>query len=123
MTTNNVNAIVAIAQELQVRREEWKAKLEQLPMPGVKVKFPYGSMEAAIADKFALLANGEEADPMAIAFAILVKGYKTVAWRKAADKNRETRDDIADGNVPVVKAKRVRKPKAVAEQAATEAAS
>jgi hypothetical protein len=92
-------------------------------MPGVKVKFPYGSMEAAIADKFALLANGEEADPMAIAFAILVKGYKTVAWRKAADKNRETRDDIADGNVPVVKAKRVRKPKAVAEQAATEAAS
>ena len=29
----------------------------------------------------------------------------------------------ADGNVPVVKAKRVRKPKAVAEQAATEAAS
>jgi hypothetical protein len=123
MTTNNANAIVAIAQELQVRREEWKAKLEQLPMPGVKVKFPYGSMEAAIADKFALLANGEEADPMAIAFAILVKGYKTVAWRKAADKNRETRDDIADGNVPVVKAKRVRKPKAVAEQAATEAAS
>jgi len=123
MTTNNANAIVAIAQELQVRREEWKAELEQLPMPGVKVKFPYGSMEAAIADKFALLANGEEADPMAIAFAILVKGYKTVAWRKAADKNRETRDDIADGNVPVVKAKRVRKPKAVAEQAATEAAS
>lgn len=109
MTTANQNALVAIAQELQVKREDWKAKLEELPMPGVKVKFPYGSMEAAIADGFAQLANGEESDPMAIAFSILVKGFKTIAWRKAADKNREIRDDIAEGNLPVSAKKRVRK--------------
>jgi hypothetical protein len=117
MTQNNIDQLVAVAQELQTKREEHTEKLAQLPMPKAKVrKFPYSSMEEAIADKFALLdsASTEESDGMANAFRFLVKGYKTIAWRKAAEKNRETRDDIAEGNVPEVKKPRVRKPKAEA---------
>jgi hypothetical protein len=115
MTTN----IVKIAQDLQVKREDWKAKLEELPMPKAgDVKFPYGSLEAAIADNFSLLANGEKIDGAERAFRLLVKGYKTEQWRKLADTNREVRDEIADGEIPEsIKPKRVRKKKAEAIEA------
>jgi hypothetical protein len=112
--TTNVQQLIEVAQQLQTAREEWKERLEALPMPKAKVrKFPYESLAAAIKDGFKLLDNdnrtGEDE-----AFRILVKGWKTIEWRKAAEKNRETRDDVAEGNVPVEKPKRVRKPKAEA---------
>lgn len=114
--------VVVLAQELQVRREEWKAKLEELPMPKAgNVKFPYGSLEAAIADNFALLANGEKLDGAERAFRLLVKGYKTEQWRKLADVNREVRDEIAEGDVPTPRKVRTRKVKALETPAAEEA--
>jgi hypothetical protein len=111
MTPDNANALIELAQDLQLKREDWKVRLDALPMPKAKVrKFPYESLDAAIKDNFALFDGGRED-----AFRILVKGWKTIEWRKAAEKNRETRDDIAEGNVPVAKPKRVRKPKATSE--------
>src|SRR5262245_52528810 len=108
-------ALIALAQDLQVKRENHMVVLEQLPMPKAKVrKFPYASMEAAIKDEFKLLDPTDGADTLQTAFRVMVKGWNTIQWRKAAEKNRETRDDIADGEVPVAKPKRVRKPKAVA---------
>ena len=108
--------MIQIAQDLQIKREDWKAKLEELPMPKAgDVKFPYGSLEAAIADKFSLLANGEKIDGMERAFRLLVKGYKTEQWRKLADMNRETRDEIAEGTLPEPPKKRTRKAKVVQE--------
>jgi hypothetical protein len=126
MAKSQVNQVVAIAQELQVRRETYRETLESLPVPqGPKVDFPYASMEAAIDDDFALIGKGGAEE----AFKFLVKGYKTAMWRKAAEHNRVTRDEAADGEVPeVVKPepkKRARKTaaekdelKAVVEQAA-----
>jgi len=96
--TNNTSA-TAIAQTLQTRREEWKATLDSLPMPkGGSVKMPYESLQAAIADGFKLFTHGKLEGPDA-AWSILTKGFKTIQWRKLAEKNRETRDDIADGDM------------------------
>jgi hypothetical protein len=124
--TKNEQQLIAVAQELQSRREDWKAKLEELPMPKAgDVKFPYGSLEAAVADNFALLSNGEKTDGADRAFRLLVKGYKTEQWRKLADLNRTVRDEIAEGELPeppAPKAKRVRKPKTVAAPVAEQAA-
>ena len=116
MTTETTNPTVQLAQELQTRREQWKSTLDALPMPKARVrKFPYESLDAAIKDGFKLFDGGAED-----AFRILVKGWKTIEWRKAAEKNRETRDDAAEGVIPAAKPKRVRKPKA---EAKTETAS
>jgi hypothetical protein len=108
---------VKIAQDLQIKREEWKGRLEQLPMPKARIrKFPYESMAEAIKDGFAQLAESEDASGADRAFRILVKGWKTIQWRKAAEHNRETRDEVAEGVLPVEKPKRVHKPKTEAAQ-------
>jgi prophage DNA circulation protein len=97
MKNNQLPTEVQIARALQTRRENWKKTLDALPMPGAgEVSFPYGSMEAAIADGFELLKNGEKEDGKAVAFRLLVKGFKTRAWRKLAEKNRDSRDAIAE---------------------------
>jgi len=86
---------IRIAQVLQVRRENWKHVLDMLP--GEKTQgtdFPYASMDAAVADGFSLLFGGKDE-----AFRLLVKGYKTRAWRKQAEKNRTKRDDLAEGDI------------------------
>jgi hypothetical protein len=55
-----------------------------------------------VKDEFAQIDG--EADG---AFALMVKGWKTTAWRKAAEKNRVARDEAAEGEVPAALAKRV----------------
>jgi hypothetical protein len=119
MTINNaVETTVKLAQQLQTRRENWKKTLDAIPMPKAKMdEFPYASMDAAIKNDFALFLGGKDE-----AFALLVKGFKTRAWRKAAEKNRDARDEFADGEVPVPAAKRVaKKIEAVKKEAAAEA--
>jgi hypothetical protein len=114
-----IDATVKAAQLLQSRREGWKAVLETLPMPKVTgTDFPYGSMDAAIADDFKLFFGGKDD-----AFRLLVKGFKTAVWRKGAEKNRDTRDLAADGEGRLVKAKRVRASKKAAKAASVEAAA
>ena len=95
----SITKIQSVALALQEKRADWKERLEALPMPKAHVrKFPYESMQAAIADGFKLFDGGPED-----AFKILVKGWKTIEWRKAAEKNRNKRDDLADGKVKVAK--------------------
>ena len=93
---NNVDVnLVKIARDLQVKRENWKAKLDAVEMPKVgAIDFPYANMEQAVADDFKLLFGGRDE-----AFRLLVKGYKTRAWRKAAEKNRDRRDKIAEVDI------------------------
>ncbi len=98
--------VVKLAQDLQRKRELWKSRLESLPAPPVEVKeFPYASMSAAVADGFAQFFGGEDE-----AFRLLVKGWKTRAWRKGAEKNRKMRDAAAEA---VEKAKKAAKKAAV----------
>ncbi len=98
-TNNNTAATVKLARELQAKREAWKARLDALTMPSADFReFPYASMDAAIADGFGQLFGGKEE-----AFRLLVKGYKTRAWRKAADKNRVKRDKLAEAKKPASK--------------------
>jgi hypothetical protein len=111
---NAVRTTEQIAQQLQKRRENWTASLEQLPMPKAKMPdFPYANMAQAVKDEFALFDGGPDG-----AFALLVKGFKTANWRKAAEKNRAVRDEAAEGTVGANLAKRVAKK--VTEEAAAE---
>jgi hypothetical protein len=106
MTKTNMNATIVVAQDLQEKREAHMLRLAELPMPKTHiVKFPYESMDAAIKDDFKLFTNGKDE-----AFRLLVKGYKTVAWRQAAEKNREVRDELAEGEIEAPKA--AKKPRA-----------
>ena len=118
--TQTETGVVAIAQKLQTKREAWKAVLDALPCVKAKVdEFPYASMEAACKNDFAKLFGGKDE-----AFKLLVNGFRTAAWRKAAAKNRVTRDAAAEGEVSVPLVKRVRKTaKLVAEAAKAEAVS
>jgi hypothetical protein len=126
-TNNNTITVVGLplsetistAQLLMKRRENWKATLDKLPCPKVSgTDFPYGSLEAAIADDFKLFFGGKDH-----AFRLLVKGFKTELWRKGAEKNRDSRDMAAEGEGRLVKAKRIRAArKAKSEAAKSEAA-
>ena len=88
-----VASVVRAARELVVKREAWKARLDAVAMPAAELKaFPYASMEAAVKDDFKQLFGGKEE-----AFRLLVKGWKTRAWRKVAEKNRTKRDKMAEG--------------------------
>jgi hypothetical protein len=49
-----------------------------------KVTFPYESLAAATKDKFAKLGGPDRA------FKLLVKGFKSIEWRKRADANART---------------------------------
>jgi hypothetical protein len=101
-----------IAQQLQKRRETYVKVLEALPMPKAKVpEFPYANMAAAVKDDFKLVDGGADG-----AFALLLKGYKTSLWRKAAEKNRAIRDEAAEGEVGAPLAKRVAKSAAAAKK-------
>lgn len=112
-----IDETVSLAQALQKRRESWKVVLDALPCPKVaNTDFPYANMDQAIRDDFKLFDGGKDD-----AFRLLVKGFKTNLWRKGAEKNRDTRDAAADGEGGLLRAKRVRKPKAVV--AKTEAAA
>jgi len=72
--------------------------LEAVPVPkGPEVDFPYASIEAAIKDEFKRIGGNE------VAFKFLVKGFKTVAWRNRADKNRVVRDEAAEGETSALK--------------------
>jgi hypothetical protein len=120
MTISNAKTTTEqIAQQLQKRRETYMKVLEALPMPKSGVgDFPYANMDQAIRDGFAQLFGGKDE-----AFKHLVKGFKTAGWRKAAEKNRSTRDAQAEGDVSVRDAKRVaKKLEAVKAEAATEQA-
>jgi len=102
---STIETVVTTAQLLQKRREGWIKVLEAVPMPKAKiVKFPYESMSAAVKDGFKLFEGGEQE-----AFALLVKGYNTREWRKAAERNRENRDLLADGEVSKQAAERITK--------------
>jgi len=88
MTT--INRIEAAAKVLVERREKYVRVLEAVPVPKAEpVDFPYASMDQAIKDGFLLMGGPE------VAFGFLAKGYKTVAWRQRADKNRSKRDELA----------------------------
>ena len=94
-----------IAQQLVKRRENWVKTLDALPMPKAKVpEPPYPNMAAAVADGFALFDGGADG-----AWKILVKGWKTTGWRKAAEKNRIARDEAAEGELTPGLVKRVEK--------------
>jgi hypothetical protein len=102
---NAVKQAETIAQQLQKRRDGYIKVLEALPMPKARVPdLPYSSMEAAVKDEFKLFEDGPEG-----AWAYLVKGFKTAAWRKQAERNRAQRDDAAEGEVPRTLAVRVAK--------------
>jgi hypothetical protein len=108
VTNAPVAPIVAAAQILERRREGYVKALDAVPVPkGKSVDFPYASLEQAAKDGFVQLGGAEEA------FKFLVKGFKTVAWRKRAEGNRTVRDAVAEGDLTVLKVKRTRKPKAV----------
>src|SRR6185436_5481778 len=114
------NLIVTAAQILERRREGYVKALEAVPCPkGPSVDFPYASLEAGAKDEWKRLDGGAEA-----AFKFLVKGYKTVAWRNRAEKNRTVRDAVAEGDgkalKPVEKAV-AKKAKVAAKAAAKEA--
>ena len=83
---------VQVAQALQARREKWIDTLKALPGEKVQIpEFPYASMQHAVSDGFARLVGGEEE-----AFKLMIWGYKTKAWRKGAEKNRNKRDELAE---------------------------
>jgi hypothetical protein len=54
-----------------------------------RVVFPYATLDAAVKDAFKRLGGPEKA------FALLVKGYKTSAWRKRAEENAKEADEAA----------------------------
>ena len=107
---------VQLAQDLQTKREAHMVVLEALPMPKARFKkFPYESMDEAVKDGFKLL-DGDKRTGKDFAFSLLVKGYNTTMWRKAAEKNRETRDAVAEGDIEIaVKKVRAKKAAAAAE--------
>jgi len=112
MTTKNATTLTqTIAQQLQKRREGYVKTLEALPMPKSGVgDFPYANMDQAVKDGFKKLHDGSKDKTAAdIAFAFLVKGYKTAGWRKAAEKNRSVRDAAAEGEITARTATRVAK--------------
>jgi len=112
-TPDPVRTAETVAQQLVKRRENWQKTLEALPMPKAKVpEFPYASIAEGEKDEWKLLDGGAEQ-----AFSLLVKGYKTAMWRKAAEKNRVARDEAADGQVPKQLATRVAKAVAATQQA------
>jgi hypothetical protein len=121
MTTENAKTLTEeIAKKLQARRETYVKVLEALPCPKAKLgEFPYANMDQAIRDDFKLFDGGKDD-----AFALLVKGFKTRGWRKAAETNRASRDAMAEGEVSVPTAKRVvKKLEAIKAEAKTEAAA
>jgi hypothetical protein len=112
-------SVVKTAQLLQTRRENWKKTLDAVPAvaDAKGVTFPYASMDAAIKDKFARLDGGADA-----AFRFMVKGYKTIVWRVAAEKNRTFRDALAEGDAkPKARKVRVKVPPAPPEPKADDA--
>jgi hypothetical protein len=119
ISTVTLDAVAAVGQQLQKRRENWKRTLDALPLPKVQIaEFPYANMDQAIRNDFKLFDGGKDQ-----AFALLLKGFKYSAWHRGATKNRATRDAIADGEVPVTIVKRMRKARAKkAEAAKAEAA-
>jgi hypothetical protein len=95
--TATVDPIVRAAQILEVRRGGYVKALEAVPVPkGPSVDFPYASLEQGAKDAWIALGGPEAACKL------LVKGYKTVAWRGRADKNRIVRDAVAEGEVKAV---------------------
>jgi len=93
MTSNQIAKIETAAKILVDRREKYVRVLEAVPAPKAEpVDFPYASIEAAARDGFLLIGGPE------VAFGFLAKGYKTVAWRQRADKNRSVRDELAGLN-------------------------
>jgi hypothetical protein len=86
---------------LERRRESYVKALAAVPVPESKsVGFPYASIESAIKDEFKRIGGP------AAAFKFLEKGFKTIQWRKVADKNRVVRDAVADGDTKVLAAAR-----------------
>jgi hypothetical protein len=83
---------LAVAQNLQIRRERWIATLEALPQPKAEVsEFPYGTLDEALDDGFRRLEGGSEG-LMKLAKA----AWKTKQWRAAAERNRAARDAAAE---------------------------
>lgn len=55
-----------------------------------KVVFPYASLSEASKDKYRKIGGPEQA------FRFLVKGYKSILWRKRADANAKAVEDEQD---------------------------
>jgi hypothetical protein len=55
-----------------------------------KVAFPYATLAEATKDKFAKIGGPAEA------FRFLVKGYKSILWRKRAEANAKQLQDAED---------------------------
>jgi hypothetical protein len=51
-----------------------------------KVKFPYRTLDEAVTDAFKKIGGPEKA------FTYLVKGFKTAAWRKRAERNAKAEE-------------------------------
>src|SRR5262245_58291244 len=91
--TNEQRMELARAQTLEIRRERHNEALAQLPMPKAEtVEFPYAGLDEALDDGFRKLPGGS-AELMRLAKA----AWKTKQWRKAAERNRATRDAMAEG--------------------------
>jgi len=55
-----------------------------------KILFPYSSLAEATKDKYSKIGGPDQA------FRFLVKGFKSIAWRKRADANARAQDAEAD---------------------------
>jgi hypothetical protein len=82
---------MAKAQNLQMRRERWGSSLASLPMPkSGATDFPYASLDEALDDAFRKVGGSDAF------FKLAAKAWKTKQWRAAAERNRATRDAIAE---------------------------
>lgn len=66
-----------------------------------KVVFPYDSLEKAEKDRYKKIGGPDQA------FRFLVKGYKSIAWRKRADANQKAQEQAED---EAFRAENARKP-------------
>ena len=72
--------------------------------PTEKVTFPYETLAQAEKDRFKKLGGPEQA------FRYLIKGFKSIEWRKRADLNAKLADAAADAAFAAENAKRLKPP-------------
>jgi hypothetical protein len=65
-----------------------------------RVKFPYDTFEAGLKDNFAKLGGRTGA------LRCMAKGYKTIMWRKRADKNQKEVEAAQDAAREAANAKK-----------------
>jgi len=71
---------------------------------GDKITFPYETLSQAEKDRYKKIGGPDQA------FRFLVKGFKSIAWRKRADANAKARDAEEDAAFEAEKAAEKRGP-------------